>query len=637
MKRNTISVLVAAAILVSLLITPVCAAADMMVPVSSSYTDAFQCLAEYMKQFKHISGDDYDSYDGGFKLDDYGNNRISFGLITRADNGTFMGNLFPGLGESVPMIEVRFSQENEDHSTCMTTVRFYPQKPDECTVYLLVEPGMDLPWGAGATKIQPARYKSSNGLTFDYYTGQEYARVTYQEYLQESLPILLEYVEKILRENGSDLKSLGFLQFDQHTVHAIDYNADVILYQLPTCNRRGIVEYSCAICGKRILEYIPILDDHMWGEGVVDPKPTCSISGTITYSCVWCGEKMIRDVPVDPNGHQMYDAVVELLPTCTEPGSQTGRCEYCEIKLTEEIPALGHNWDEGVVFLEPGCVSEGVLLLTCARCGENREEPIPDLGGHFWTFTEILTEGETLHDSIGLYTCARCGETKAARLCAAEVFSDVPKEGSWAHDPIDWAYFRGITGGTTANTFTPKGIVTRAEAMTFLWAALGHPDFTLEESPFRDVKPKHWFYDSVLWAVENQVTGGVEPGRFAPGLACSRAQIVTFLWAAAGKPEPETQESPFSDVKENDWFRSAVLWAAENNITGGVAPGRFGPDQTCTRAQAVTFLHSAFPILTAEESPELPEDPTEPTEPEDPTEPSEPDAPTESAPDPENP
>jgi hypothetical protein len=315
-----------------------------------------------------------------------------------------------------------------------------------------------------------------------------------------------------------------------------------------------------------------------------------------------------------------------IKPSCVEQGNGTSVCLYCGKQRSDIYPATGHSFSDWVVEREADC-EPGRKSRACSVCGyeETAEIPAP---GHAWTLTELLSEGETLHDSIGLYTCSRCGETKEARLCAGEVFSDVPKESSWAHDPIDWACFRGITGGTTANTFTPNGIVTRAEAMTFLWAALEHPDFTLEESPFQDVKPKHWFYDSVLWAVENQVTGGVEPGRFAPGLACSRAQIVTFLWAAEGKPEPETQESPFSDVKENDWFRSAVLWAAENNITGGVAPGRFGPDQTCTRAQAVTFLRSAYPVLTAEETTEEPTKPTEPADPINPEEPTEPNDPS---------
>ena len=302
------------------------------------------------------------------------------------------------------------------------------------------------------------------------------------------------------------------------------------------------------------------------------------------------GIKPCADVLIHTEEDQVQNVLVQVLPL---PQSCDGN----------------HIWT--LTKTEPGdCVTPGLRHYACMVCGaEKTEDSVTDPSRHAWSFTELLTEGESLHASTGLYTCTRCGETKEAPICAREVFTDVPKSGSWAHDPIDWAYFRGITGGTTATTFTPNGIVTRAEAMTFLWAALDRPEATLTESPFRDVKAKHWFYDSVLWAVEHQITGGVKPDKFAPDLVCSRAQIVTFLWAAAGRPEPEHPDNPFADVKEKDWFYQAVLWAAENGVTGGVDASHFCPDRTCTRAQAVTFLRSAYPILTAEETPEQPEDP----------------------------
>ena len=263
-----------------------------------------------------------------------------------------------------------------------------------------------------------------------------------------------------------------------------------------------------------------------------------------------------------------------------------------------------HTYEAPTVVLEPSCDRIGILSYHCSSCNMYSTEQIPPLG-HAWAFTEVQTEAEEggLHACTALYTCTRCEETKEARLCAEEVFTDMPAEGNWAHDPIDWAYFNGITAGKTPTTFAPKDTVTRAEAMTFLWKTLGSPEPETTENPFTDVPEGKYFYKPVLWAVENEITGGATPTTFAPKSKCTRAQIMMFIWAAAGRPEPETTENPFADVDENKYYYKAVLWAVENEITGGIAADKFGPNNTCTRAQIVTFLYKAEPLLTAEKEP----------------------------------
>ena len=247
---------------------------------------------------------------------------------------------------------------------------------------------------------------------------------------------------------------------------------------------------------------------------------------------------------------------------------------------------------------EPTCTEDGRTVLSCAVCKNTKEEITPALG-HAWTFAEVLSEGTEggFHGSIGRYNCSRCNETKEARLCAGEVFTDMPAEGNWAHAPIDWAYFNGITAGKSPTTFNPKDTVTRAEAMTFLWKTLGSPEPGTTENPFEDVKEGKYYYKPVLWAVENGVTTGTSETTFSPKQNCTRAQILTFLWIAAGKPEPETEENPFTDVQETKYYYKAVLWGVENHITSGVAPDEFGPNQTCTRAQIVAFLYLAKDLM----------------------------------------
>lgn len=309
--------------------------------------------------------------------------------------------------------------------------------------------------------------------------------------------------------------------------------------------------------------------------------------------------------------HRFWTERETTPPTCESMGRESKTCYVCGNEVTNVIPALGHSWNEGEVTGEPSCVQDGVKQYECARCGETKDETIPALG-HVWTLTEVLTEEESAHASMGLYTCSRCNETKEARLCAAEVFTDMPAEGNWAHAPIDWAYFDGITAGKTANTFAPKYVVTRAEAMTFLWKVMGSPEPETQDNPFTDVPEGKYFYKPVMWAVENGVTSGATETTFAPKQKCSRAQIMMFLWAAAGKPEPDTEENPFTDVSENKYYYKAVLWAVENGITGGIAADKFGPNNTCTRAQIVTFLYKAQPLLTTEPDPDPALDPITP-------------------------
>ena len=175
---------------------------------------------------------------------------------------------------------------------------------------------------------------------------------------------------------------------------------------------------------------------------------------------------------------------------------------------------------------------------------------------------------------------------------AGLAFTDVPA-GSYFAVPVIWAVENGITNGTSATTFSPGKTVTRAEAVTFLWRAAGQPEPTGTANPFTDVKETDFFYKAVLWAVENGITNGVSADRFGPAGTANRSQIVTFLWRAKGQPEASA-ENPFSDVASGDWYCAAVLWAVEKGITTGISAEMFGAGGECNRAQMVTFLYRAY-------------------------------------------
>jgi len=170
-------------------------------------------------------------------------------------------------------------------------------------------------------------------------------------------------------------------------------------------------------------------------------------------------------------------------------------------------------------------------------------------------------------------------------------FEDVA-ETDWFYAPVLWAVENNITSGVDATHFGPNNNCTRAQVVTFLYAAAGRPDVTATEEPFEDVSENDWFYLPVLWAVENGITSGIDATHFGPNNTCTRAAVVTFLYAMEGKPEI-TAKSEFSDVADTDWFAKPVIWAVENKVTSGIGEGRFGPNNDCTRAAIVTFLKAA--------------------------------------------
>ena len=168
------------------------------------------------------------------------------------------------------------------------------------------------------------------------------------------------------------------------------------------------------------------------------------------------------------------------------------------------------------------------------------------------------------------------------------VFVDVAT-GSYYEDAVDWAVENGITKGTDDTHFSPDGICTRAQAVTFLWRTAGSPKPETRAMPFTDVPVGSYYYDAVLWAVENGITKGTSDTTFSPNMTCSRAQIVAFLWRSEKSPAAGIA-NPFADVKSDAYYADAVLWAVKENITKGTTSTTFSPNADCTRAQIVTFL-----------------------------------------------
>ena len=170
-------------------------------------------------------------------------------------------------------------------------------------------------------------------------------------------------------------------------------------------------------------------------------------------------------------------------------------------------------------------------------------------------------------------------------------FKDVPED-AYFRKPVEWAVEKGITSGVSEDKYGPELSCTRAQVVTFLWITCGSEDAGIETG-FDDVDVNAYYDKAVAWAVEQGITAGTSENEFSPEMTITRAQFVTMLWAAKGKPEPDG-EMPFKDVPEDAYYAKAVAWAYANDITAGKSADSFAPDDPCTRGQIMTFLYNAY-------------------------------------------
>ena len=213
----------------------------------------------------------------------------------------------------------------------------------------------------------------------------------------------------------------------------------------------------------------------------------------------------------------------------------------------------------------------------------------PDQG---YAVSDVRIDGESV-GAVTSYTFenVRKAHTIEVSFAKVKVFVDVPA-GSYYEDAVDWAVENGITQGTDDTHFSPDDVCTRAQMVTFLWRAAGSPKVEDGKNPFVDVKADAYYYDAVLWAVQQGVTSGTSATTFSPDATVTRGQTVTFLYRNAGSPDV-SGTMPFADVEADAYYAKAVLWAVEQKITTGTSETTFHPMNDCTRGQIVTFLYRA--------------------------------------------
>ena len=407
--------------------------------------------------------------------------------------------------------------------------------------------------------------------------------------------------------------------------HTHDYKSVVTK---PTCTQAGYTTYTCSCGDSYKSDYKDALGhDYKNGActrcGAKDPgvtpphthdykavvtKPTCTEQGYTTYTCSICGDsykgdykdarghlfvlgKCLRCGEKDPDSHTHEYTETVVAPTCTTRGYTEHVCSCGSSYKTDYTAALGHDYKNGLctrcgakdpsahthdykaTVTKPTCTERGYTTYTCSVCGDSYKGSYVDPLGHDYK------NG----------TCTRCG-VKDPNYKPQADFTDVAA-GSYCYDAVQWAVANGITNGTDATHFSPNAGCTRGQVVTFLWRAAGEPTVGGNVG-FVDVTPGSYCYEAVKWAVANGITKGTDATHFSPNATCTRGQVVTFMYRAAGEPTVGGSNG-FVDVAAGSYCYNAVQWAVANGITKGTDTTHFSPNATCTRGQVVTFLYRA--------------------------------------------
>ncbi len=409
------------------------------------------------------------------------------------------------------------------------------------------------------------------------------------------------------------------------TAHTHSYTAAVTA---PTCTEQGYTTYTCSCGDSYKSDYKDALGhDYQNGTctrcGAKDPsvtpphthdyksvvtKPTCTEQGYTTYTCSICGDsykgdykderghlfvlgKCIRCGEKDPDSHTHEYTKTVVAPTCTTRGYTEHVCSCGSSYKTDYTAALGHDYKNGL----------------CTRCGAK------DPSAHTHDYKAVVTKPTCTERGYTTYTCSVCGDSYKGSYvdplghdykngtctrCGAKDpnykpqadFTDVAP-GSYCYDAVQWAVANGITKGTDKTHFSPNAGCTRGQVVTFLWRAAGEPTVSGNVG-FVDVAPGSYCYEAVKWAVANGITKGTDATHFSPNETCTRGQVVTFMYRAEGEPAVGGSNG-FVDVAAGSYCYNAVQWAVANGITKGTDTTHFSPSATCTRGQVVTFLYRA--------------------------------------------
>ena len=365
---------------------------------------------------------------------------------------------------------------------------------------------------------------------------------------------------------------------------------------------------ECACGGKSYASAVPVL-------GVTLDKATMSLTagstGTLIVtidptdaankSLTWTSDNEAV-ATVDENGK--VTAVAEgtaHITAKTVDGEKTAVCAVTVTAKSSGGSSSGGSSSPSYSVTTPGKTENGTVTVSPKNAKKGTTVTItvtPDKGYTLETLTVLDKDGKEIqltkkNDIQYTFTMpASKVEVKATFMddnAMLNYFVDV-KANDYFYDAVKWAVGSKVTSGLTETTFGPQETCTRAQTVTFLWRAAGSPQTNSVDNPFTDVKRSDYYYQAVLWAVANNVTNGVSATSFDPNVTVQRDQVVTFLWRASGKPAAKA-DLAFSDLADGAFYADAVQWAVAHGITTGTSSTTFAPADGCTRAQIVTFLY----------------------------------------------
>lgn len=417
----------------------------------------------------------------------------------------------------------------------------------------------------------------------------------------------------------------------------------------PTCTEQGYTTHTCA-CGESFVDtYVPALG-HDYGEWTQTKAPTCTETGEEKRTCSRCDAFETKDLAA--LGHAV---VVDpaAAATCTETGLTEGKhCSRCNVVLVkqETVPALGHDWNNGVVTKEPTETETGIKTFSCRRCDATRTETIPTLG-HTHSYVATVTaptctdKGYTTHtcdcgdsyvdayvDALGhdfvdwvSVTEATCTEKgKESRYCACCGLTETRELPAVGHELSDWVFTQlpsCTQSGTETRTCAHCGLTETREV-----DVLGHdwvytfnfngdslcisglsyvrtcnrcglkeslPQQPCSSAQFDDVKMV-WYHTAVDYMTAFGLMNGVSATRFGVNDNMTRGMLVTILYRAAGEPDVSSVQIPFTDVADGTYYTDAVKWAYQNGIVKGISATAFAPNRDITRQELVTILYRRY-------------------------------------------
>ena len=400
-----------------------------------------------------------------------------------------------------------------------------------------------------------------------------------------------------------------------------------------TCTEDGTIDYyRCKKCGNMykderasILITKDDLVDKCTGH---DLHPGTDLVGSISQDNLKLLAKtiglstpqivqMIRDGTFDLD-HIIGMIKIKDIDHCSDDTYHWLGCQRCGKTLEDlrdELNSAGFEINEKWYELSRKTAHTGgtatcTVKAVCDECGDAYGE----LGAH--RYDAVVTAPTCTQNGYTKHTCSGCkdsytdnetvktghiikyGVCEKCNMRFSNPFYDVNGT-DWFYSAVMWAYYNTpqVTNGKDESHFAPKASCTRAQVVTFLWRAAGRPEPSGSVKQFSDVPKTNSYaycYDAILWAVENGITKGTDATHFSPNATVTRAQFVTFLWRYAGEPAPKNMSCGFNDVDANAFYYKAVLWAVENGVTTGKTATQFAPGTTCTRCEVAAFMFRAF-------------------------------------------